>query len=302
MCKNATAGKIEDAISSGANVNARDGKGWTPLMYAARYNSRPEAATALLAAGADPDVVGDDGNDALSLAKKNKNQAVYLLINDYAKNRPAYAAVPRANPAPVASYGGEDPDFLKAEELWGDGEFLKTEPDPNDPGIINYVITGADKARGNLAVEHYKKAAARGHRKAIAKLANISILFVAQYVGLTREDARRWGAKAADNGDPEGFYVLGIIYFYDDTFDIHPDQRLPLFKKGLEYMKVASSMAYRAAIEAASKMQGIINGVETVAKNVESYANADDEESTAEKFQKWQQAWGMAETIIHMGN
>ncbi|MDR1132881.1 MAG: ankyrin repeat domain-containing protein [Synergistaceae bacterium] len=87
LCKNGTAGKIEDALAAGANVNARDANGWTPLMYAARYNSRADAVSALIAAGADAGITANDGNSALTLAKKNKNQAVYLLINDYLRLR-----------------------------------------------------------------------------------------------------------------------------------------------------------------------------------------------------------------------
>jgi ankyrin repeat protein len=92
LCKNGTAAKIEDAVAGGADVNARDANGWTPLMYAARYNSRADAVSALIAGGADVSAAANDGNSALTLAKKNKNQAVYLLINDYAKNRPAAAS------------------------------------------------------------------------------------------------------------------------------------------------------------------------------------------------------------------
>ena len=50
-----TAGTPQDvqaAISKGADVNARDEEGTTPLMHAARGNQNPEVITTLLNAGA----------------------------------------------------------------------------------------------------------------------------------------------------------------------------------------------------------------------------------------------------------
>jgi ankyrin repeat protein len=87
LCKTGTSQQIESAIAAGANVNARDEHGWTPLMYAARYNGRLEVTTALIASGADAEAKGLDGNTVLGLSRKNANQLVYLLINDYLKSR-----------------------------------------------------------------------------------------------------------------------------------------------------------------------------------------------------------------------
>jgi ankyrin repeat protein len=60
----ATSGSLQDiqaAIKQGADVNAMDAGGETPIMYAVEYNQSPEIVTELLKAGADVnahDIVG----------------------------------------------------------------------------------------------------------------------------------------------------------------------------------------------------------------------------------------------------
>jgi ankyrin repeat protein len=56
-------------ISAGANVNARDEKGATPLIWAA-ISGRPQVVEILLAHGADGKVKNKDGLTALALSKR----------------------------------------------------------------------------------------------------------------------------------------------------------------------------------------------------------------------------------------
>ena len=62
------AAKARALIAKGANVNARDGKGDTALIFAA-INGQEDAILALLEAGADPFIKGSDGMTALSAAE-----------------------------------------------------------------------------------------------------------------------------------------------------------------------------------------------------------------------------------------
>jgi predicted component of type VI protein secretion system len=58
---------IRMLIEAGADVNARDGMGQTPLMFATR-NSTPEVVTLLIEAGADVNARASSGRTPLSRA------------------------------------------------------------------------------------------------------------------------------------------------------------------------------------------------------------------------------------------
>lgn len=58
-------------VGKGANVEARDKRGWTPLlMQTNNQENGPDVVAALLAHGADPNAVGNDGETALSFARE----------------------------------------------------------------------------------------------------------------------------------------------------------------------------------------------------------------------------------------
>jgi ankyrin repeat protein len=68
---NPDTGALRALIEAGANVNARDAEGATPLHMAA-YASRATHVQILLEAGADPLAVTDNGRDATAMARKVK--------------------------------------------------------------------------------------------------------------------------------------------------------------------------------------------------------------------------------------
>ena len=59
---------VRACLSAGANVSERDGKGRTPLHFAAGYGASPALVELLMAAGADPGARADSGATALHFA------------------------------------------------------------------------------------------------------------------------------------------------------------------------------------------------------------------------------------------
>lgn len=70
---------IDQDFPVALSTEAKDEKGWTPLMWAVHYNH--EGITEkLLRAGANPDARGDDGVSALALAVRNNNYSTVDLL------------------------------------------------------------------------------------------------------------------------------------------------------------------------------------------------------------------------------
>ncbi len=81
LAKDGTPESIQAAISNGADVNASDKYGLTPLMIAARFNTIPEVITTLLRAGAVIEARGSDGSTPLMYAAgKNQNPEVITAL------------------------------------------------------------------------------------------------------------------------------------------------------------------------------------------------------------------------------
>ena len=68
LAKTGTAQSIRNAISRGADINARDKDSWTPRMMASLSNKSPEVITAHLKAGADIKVQTKNGWTPLMFA------------------------------------------------------------------------------------------------------------------------------------------------------------------------------------------------------------------------------------------
>ena len=67
--------EIEDLVADGADPNARDAGGCTPLHYAAWNNPVGEVAAALFEAGADPEACDGHGSKPLDYAVNAVNAA-----------------------------------------------------------------------------------------------------------------------------------------------------------------------------------------------------------------------------------
>ena len=68
-------------IDRGDNLNARDSNGFTPLMLAALKN-RAGTCRLLLKAGADPNLVNFNGEDALVIATTAQSAEAALVIHE----------------------------------------------------------------------------------------------------------------------------------------------------------------------------------------------------------------------------
>ena len=74
--------KINQAIQDGADVNATDDCGWTPLMFALRYEAPKEVIELLIAKDAKVNAKANDGRTPLMCACANKapKKVIELLI------------------------------------------------------------------------------------------------------------------------------------------------------------------------------------------------------------------------------
>ncbi len=69
-------------ISSGADINARDKKGETPLLCAIKKRNF-NTAVYLILSGADVNIGDKERNTPLSLAEQSKNKALVRLLKKY---------------------------------------------------------------------------------------------------------------------------------------------------------------------------------------------------------------------------
>jgi len=81
-------------LRHGADVNAQDIEGSTPLMYASIWDYKPDSAMILLQAGARTDIRNDKGQTALDLAKATRNAVMTKLLTqaEHSRREPQQSA------------------------------------------------------------------------------------------------------------------------------------------------------------------------------------------------------------------
>jgi RNA polymerase primary sigma factor len=111
-------------LTKGANLNARDEKGQTPLILAASRGHRA-ICSLLLSAGADPNLKDDTGHDALETAVRLQRSEVTDLLREFLSRRHAPTDVPPAT-------DGDSEEF----DLSGWQPEADPEPPPADPTVL----------------------------------------------------------------------------------------------------------------------------------------------------------------------
>lgn len=138
---------VEVLISAGADVNARTADAWTPLLLAARDGQNPAVIQTLLAAGADAGAVPDGSGyrDALWYALRNPNLQGSLANLTLAVAKLVAASIG----APVGS--------LPALVTPGHEPYLQPEPAPSgievvlSEGLVNLTATTEARITGRQA-------------------------------------------------------------------------------------------------------------------------------------------------------
>ncbi len=67
---------IQTLLKAGADIEARDNSGRTPLMWMVSLNCTPKVIEVLLKAGADIEVKDNDGQNALMWARFHRNSKI----------------------------------------------------------------------------------------------------------------------------------------------------------------------------------------------------------------------------------
>ena len=113
LVREADAATVQAAIDAGADLGARDGMNWTPLMYAASDNENAEVVQALLDAGADVTAREAMGGTPLMFAASyNESPKVLQLLIDAGADLEARNG--RGNtPLMFAARDNENPEVLR---------------------------------------------------------------------------------------------------------------------------------------------------------------------------------------------
>ena len=78
--------KVQQLVEIGVDVNKKDERGKTPLMYAILFK-QPQIVAYLINKGADYRATDSNGNSISDYAEKSKSEEILKLVNDARKRR-----------------------------------------------------------------------------------------------------------------------------------------------------------------------------------------------------------------------
>jgi len=111
----ATPEAIETLLEAGADIKARNRLGYTPLMFAARFNSNPTIIETLLKAGADIKARSESGGTPLMwVAENDSNPAIIETLLEAGAN---VKAKDKGGTA-VIDYAKENENIYKTKVYW----------------------------------------------------------------------------------------------------------------------------------------------------------------------------------------
>ena len=75
---------VKVLLDRGADIEAKDKQGWTPMHFAAGMNKEPSIVTVLLGRGANVQAKTNDGETPLDLATHRDNTAAIQVLRHHA--------------------------------------------------------------------------------------------------------------------------------------------------------------------------------------------------------------------------
>lgn len=94
LCRKGTPSEIMTAVKGGADINAKDKDGRTPLMIAAMFNKDPDVITVLVNLGADIGAQDKNGENAFALSAKNPNGEIKASLTSFGGVAPVKQNIP----------------------------------------------------------------------------------------------------------------------------------------------------------------------------------------------------------------
>ena len=224
LCEKGTAQEIRTELFKKANPNAEDDDGVTALMRAAKYNT-PDVVSILLKAGADVNAKHDEGTTALMWAAAyNTPEVISVLLKARAdlnaKHDDGYTALMFAaaynTPEAVSVLLKAGADF-NAKHNDGVTALMAAAAQNNNPEVISVLLkAGADvnvrDKNGKTALEFAQE---KGKTEAVKILEEVM-------------------TTAAQTGDPELQYQLGMKYATGDGVKQDDNKAIEWFRKAAE--------------------------------------------------------------------